>query len=313
MHDPDNTLDGALAEASQAFDQHTQTLAEIDHSYGDLAPYNLERAITEARFFLGQTAESLIEAGKRLLLIKEHEGHGGFMPALERIGIEYTAATRIMKIATKFGKANIATLQHLNGIGKVKLLELAILDDEEIQGLGQGETVRGLVLDDVATMSVRELRAALRKAKADAEQQRREAKDQEERLGQLLEHKDRKINELDMALTRRQETSQTLIFMQGLEEDLQKAVLQIAATIQTTLAGRLRALAEVSDGPERAAYFQMLAAGELGKLMASVRMVAADFDVLPDPNPASLFAEASGDDLAGIWDAVNADLDAAGA
>jgi DNA ligase-1 len=44
-----------------------------------------------------------------------------------------------------------------------------VLDEDEIEALAKGDSVRGVKLDDVETMSVRELRAALREAHAEAD------------------------------------------------------------------------------------------------------------------------------------------------
>ena len=63
------------------------------------------------RFYQQRTAEACLELGKRLVLLKEASLHGEFKPRLELLGIEYTAATRFMAVATKFSK--VATSQLL--------------------------------------------------------------------------------------------------------------------------------------------------------------------------------------------------------
>lgn len=118
------------------------------------------------RFYQQRTAEACLELGKRLVLLKEASLHGEFKPRLELLGIEYTAATRFMAVATKFSK--VATSQLLKmAASQGKVIELLVLDDEEIAELADTGTVRGMAADDIANMGVRELRANLREARAE--------------------------------------------------------------------------------------------------------------------------------------------------
>lgn len=160
-------------------------LAVIEERFG-LAPYDRQRVIEECRFFMSQSAEAMLELGKRLLQMKEVEPHGEFMDCLRAVGIEQSIANHIMRAALKFS-SNSPTFANL---GRSKLYELAFLDDQEIKELAEGGTVAGLQLDEIDRMSVRELRAALRDARAE-----KEAADQ------LIEKKNKKIDELDMKLS----------------------------------------------------------------------------------------------------------------
>jgi hypothetical protein len=78
----------ALAEAGASLSAHAQHLAVVDKKFGDIVEYQRDRVVSEAKFFVNQASESFFEAGKRLLLLKEHEEHGEFLKALERIGID---------------------------------------------------------------------------------------------------------------------------------------------------------------------------------------------------------------------------------
>jgi hypothetical protein len=180
--------------AAQALAEHQQAstgLVEIDKEFGDLVPYNRDRVVQETRFLLGQASDAMLEAGKRLIQLKEHEGHGGFLDALEAIGIHPRAAQRLMSASLKL--SNTTTLSHLKKLPKCKVLEIATLDDSEIKELGEGGTVRGLKLDDVDRMSVRELQMALRTTR---ERSKRKA-DSDERL---ISQKNSKIDELQRQL-----------------------------------------------------------------------------------------------------------------
>jgi hypothetical protein len=174
----------ALKAAGAAIDARATQLAPIDAKFGGVAPYQKDLVIEQATFFINQGSESFFEAGKRLLLLKEHEEHGEFTKALDRIGIDDRAARKLMTVAARF-----ADSKALSVLPRSKLLELAMLDDEDLAELDKGGTAAGLTFDDVDKMGVRELRQALRKER----EQRAEDNESNERL---IASKDKKLNAL---------------------------------------------------------------------------------------------------------------------
>ncbi|MDX1491297.1 MAG: hypothetical protein R3332_08420 [Pseudohongiellaceae bacterium] len=181
---PDDLIEQEAA-FNQARIEEEQNLVVIDQTYGENLPYDKTRLENETQFYLRESASSMLEAGRRLILLKEHEKHGEFIGSLDRIGLSPRAAQKMMQVAVKFAKA--PTLAHL---GKSKMLELMVEDDDDLEALADGGTVAGLKLDDIDKMSVRELKSALRKA-------REKAKAEAEVTEKLLESKDEKINQLD--------------------------------------------------------------------------------------------------------------------
>jgi hypothetical protein len=119
------------------------------------------------RFYKQRAGEDCMELGKRLLLLKEASVQGEFLPRLELLDIDPRAAQRFMAASSRFSKAVTSPLLKA-AKSQSKMLELLVLDDEEMAELSEGGTVRGMVIDDVARMGVRELRAALREANAEA-------------------------------------------------------------------------------------------------------------------------------------------------
>ncbi|EON0919321.1 DUF3102 domain-containing protein [Escherichia coli] len=174
----------------------TQHRMEIMQQFGDGLPYERDRVVHEARFYMAQSAEAMLEAGKRLIILKENEPHGEFIKILEsELGLAYRTSVRMMQASTKYLspalKPNVPTLAHL---GKAKLFELITEDDEELAELADGGTVAGLTLDDVDRMSVRELRQALREARETNAAQQRVLADKNEKIDSLstrLEKKSR--------------------------------------------------------------------------------------------------------------------------
>lgn len=179
-----------IAAATATADKHHQHLATIDATYGDGLPYDPQRLINETRFYLQQSADAMLEAGKRLVLLKEHEPEGEYYRALEQIGIAPRAARKMAQAAIKFGDGRRPALAAL---GKTKLLELMVEEGEDLDALADGGTLAGLTLDDIDRMTSRELKAALREAKEKARQER-------ETHEALLQKKDQKINELDKVI-----------------------------------------------------------------------------------------------------------------
>ena len=59
-----------------------EQLQEVDRTYGDGRPYDRDRITAEARHHLGQGVLAMLEAGKRLIVLKEHEAHGEWLSLL---------------------------------------------------------------------------------------------------------------------------------------------------------------------------------------------------------------------------------------
>lgn len=170
------------AEALNAVSAHSGAVADL---YGDGVPYDRSRCISEARFFMAQSAEAMLELGKRLIQIKENEPHGEFVEIVEqRLGIPSRTAQRFMAASVKF-IAPAAKAPALALLGKTKLFELLDETDEAIEALADGGTLAGLDLDDMQTMTSRELRAALVE-----DRKKLAAKDK------LIAKKDEKLNQL---------------------------------------------------------------------------------------------------------------------
>lgn len=111
-----------------------------------------------------RSVEACLEVGKGLAVLKEACGHGEFLQRLDNLNIETRVAQRFMASARRF--SNAASTPLLTSIGnQTKLFEMLVLDDEQVEELALTGQTGELALDDVATMSVKELRAALRKEK----------------------------------------------------------------------------------------------------------------------------------------------------
>src|SRR5690606_1446833 len=96
-------------------------------------------------------------------------------------------ARRMMQASIRYLGSDLggAKRSTLSVLGKSKLYELMVLDDEELDELSEGGTVAGLKKDDIEYMSARELRAKLREAREDAAAKLRVMADKDTKLNEL--------------------------------------------------------------------------------------------------------------------------------
>ena len=167
-----------------ALSGHAQKLGTLAAQLGYEGSLALGSLEDEVRFYQQRTVESCMEIGKRLLLIKEQTPHGEFNKRIEMLNFTPRMAQKFMSAVLKFSKTNSNSLLQKAG-NQTKLLELVMLDDDEIELIEQGGSIGDVNLDSIETMSVRELKKALRDAKADID-----AKEQ------VIKTKDQKANEL---------------------------------------------------------------------------------------------------------------------
>lgn len=201
-----------IGHAQTQISQNTLALADQLGYDGSLTVGALE---DEIRFYQRRSVEAILALGTRLALLKEMSPHGEFARRIELLGFSYRTAARFMQAALKTSKsATVAYLaDQISNSGK--FLELVTLDDDDLAALKDGGTLAGLTLDDVEKMSVSELRASLREARAESQ-----AKDR------VLEQNQAKINELAVKAEKRKTSPSPLTEspwpeqIDGLKDDL---------------------------------------------------------------------------------------------
>lgn len=245
---------GALTVQRNEQNERVLTLARELNYQGSTDLAVLENSARDAikRIGLG-----IFELGGYLLLLKEGCEHGGFIPALERLGLAPRAAQNYMNLTRRF--ANASTSAHLEKLGFSKMVELLPLDDGQVDGLiSEGQTGE-LDLDDVSRMSVKELRAAVRKERAESAKQKNRAERQEAVNAEMHEEV-RQIKRLP-------------------EAEQAKRLLSEAGTIQDEVMGMVRgnlrrALEKLNESGQDQSLF---AAGMLGQLIAELTMLRDEF------------------------------------
>lgn len=191
---PETPEYGLIAQGMQAMDEMAKLKEqaaenalilslEIGYEFeGGLNPDLIQRDIAAN---MRRSVEACLEVGKGLLVLKAACMHGEFLGRLEALNLEATVAKRFMQSARKF--SNGASTHLLEAAGnQTKLFEMLVLDDEQIEELETLGQTGELKLDDVATMTAKELRQAVR-----FERQEREA------VEKLVEVKNKNIDSLE--------------------------------------------------------------------------------------------------------------------
>ena len=238
-------------------------LATLLRYEGATDPATLENS---ARECIKRAGMALFEFGGYLLLLRAACAHGEFLPALERLNIEPRSAQRYMKVTQRFAGHKSDTVSHLQGLGVRKLLDMAVLDDEQLEELTELGHTGELALDDAATMSVKELRAAVREAK-----QERQAQED------LLAAKSKQIDALKLKTKRIQAAPPDEVLA-----DLKKEATALANDAQGLVMGGLRqaVLAIAAHGEDGAQAHRAFLAGLLAPLQRELTMLRQEFDLV---------------------------------
>ena len=220
-----------------------------------------------------RSVEACLEVGRGLRVLKEACEHGQFISRIDALGIEVRVAQKFMASAAKFSNAASTPLLKAAG-NQTKLFEMLVLDDEQIEELELTGQTGELKLDDIATMSVKELRATLRETRENAEAQAR-----------LLADKNSKIDELAAKLTTKKPRVQTPPpDVEG--EEIRKEASQFAFEAESVVRGKLRAafqsLAEHAE--KHGMAHDDFMAGLLCQVAVSVKQLRGEFGVKEAPD-----------------------------
>ena len=233
--------------------------ANIMAKFSNGEAYNEAVWIERGRFAVRQTMEGMFELGRALIVIKEHTPHGRFAEIAEKeFGLGRRESQRLMNATLRFIDPKMKQAQSkLMALGKSKLLELLVEEDDAIVNLADGGDLNGHTLDDVDRMTIKELRAALRESRETAE-----AKDK------IIADKNKKVDELAEKLAKKQTGKEPSPEDVGSELTMQLSSLEVAARSD------LSRFAEVFE--------RMLAHGEANGYDHRPQMVAAINQIIRD-------------------------------
>lgn len=141
---------------------------EVLAKFGDGLPYSRDHYIAEIRRGMVRTIETVLDIGRRLLVIREHEPYGQWLPTLREIGLGASHAQRMMAAAARIDSMQLAAPARklLESTGAPsKLFDLLALDDDELEKIAGHETE--IDPDDIEQMTTSELRRHLRTLRED--------------------------------------------------------------------------------------------------------------------------------------------------
>jgi hypothetical protein len=267
----------ALKKAHAALPVLAAQTSEAMKAIGYELAYHRERVVQEAQFYMANSAEAMLQAGKRLVVLKEHEPHGDFVEILEtRLGLSPRVAQKMMQASVKFLDTKAlsnASTSALLAIGKSKLLELITEDSEDLAQLADGGTLAGMGLDDIERMTVREVRSALREARAEREADK-----------VLLDRKNAKIDDQARQIKRIQKAPPDEVLAQ-LQKETTSQMHDALGCLRGTLRGAFNALRghheTVGTGDS-----DVFMAGIVGQLQHELTAIRNDFG-LPDVSAAA--------------------------
>lgn len=144
--------------------------AEIALHLRDGESYDVVSTINSLRQIRDDISSRLFEMGRLLTLIKLNEAPDTYRKLLNDCSIAPAFASRAGSMYRKFCGGKRAAL--VGQLSSSKLLELMSEPEEALDELAEGGSIAGIPADDIAKMSVREVQAGLRKARADLEKQR---------------------------------------------------------------------------------------------------------------------------------------------
>lgn len=198
-----------------AISSHAQKVGGLAASLGYEGALTVGALEDEIRFYQQRSVEAVLELGKRLLILKEITPHGEFKQRTEMLGFSSRMAQKFMSAVLKFSKANSSSLLAKAG-SQTKILELVVLDDDDIDVLEQGGSIGDLSLDTIETMTVSELKKALRDAKSDIEAKEQVIKTKDQKANELLEENTKLKSPAQ--IKKRAETEQQQLAKKALEE-----------------------------------------------------------------------------------------------
>ncbi len=207
--------------------------------------YNLMVCLEKAKMYQEQMASGMLGLGAQLLLLKANEEHGNFIAAVEELGLSVRSADYAMSAALKFGNSH--TCANFEMLGNSKIRALTVLDDDDAQDLVNGEKIDGLgSLDDVAQMTVKELKKALRELRNERTKTQEEHAKQLEAVEEVVRRKEGKISELEMELAGKQPPTKEELAQKSLEE-IRREMAGKLATMSATLDELSRLLMQAQE------------------------------------------------------------------
>ena len=230
--------------------------------FGDGLPWHPAHYEAEIKRELQSGLVSLLRAGRYMLVARECAAHGEWAGMLERLGVSRSQAQRMMEAARR--TSNVPSLGHLGEkLGSTKFFDLLALPDDELAELAEGGSIDGIGdAEDLAGMTSRELKAALREARETIAAKDERSAERERKIEKLQ-------RDLSKAKRERAEATPDEVAVQ-LRDACSKAVMAVRAE----LSGVDETFAELAaHGVETESSNSAFLAGLVHELLTDVQLI----------------------------------------
>lgn len=188
----------------------------------ELTEFNIEKTTAEILILKEQTAQNIIEIGKRLIKVKENLQHGEYLNWLEnKVDFSDRTARNFMKVANTF-----ENWQPVANLGTRKLLALAGLDEEDRQEVMQE--------NNTEEMTARELEKVV-KEKKEIKNQLQAEQEYSEELQQAIKEKEQKIKALQNEIENIQIPEKEIIEKEVIKEVIPQNLILEKQTLEKEL------------------------------------------------------------------------------
>ncbi len=205
----------------------------------ELTEFNIEKTTAEILILKDQTAQNIIEIGRRLIEVKEILEHGEYLKWLkEKVDFTERTAQRFVKVATVF--SNTTPVSHL---GTRKLLALAGLDEEDRQ-----EVMKENKVEDMTT---RELERVI-KEKKEIKEQLKEEQEYSNELQEAIKEKENKIKTLQNEIEKIQIPEKEIIKKEVVKEVVPEHLLREKEMLKQEIAQQQQQLEKLQKRAEKA-------------------------------------------------------------
>ena len=205
----------------------------------ELIEFNIEKTTAEILMLKDQTAQNIIEIGRRLIEVKETLEHGEYLKWLkEKVDFTERTAQRFVKVATVF--SNTTPVSHL---GTRKLLALAGLDEEDREEV--------MKENNVEDMTTRELEQVV-KEKKEIKKQLEAEKEYSNELQDAIKEKEKQIKTLQQKIENIQIPEKEIVEKETIKEVVPEHIIQEKRMLKKEIEEQQQQLEKLQKRAEKA-------------------------------------------------------------
>lgn len=278
---PKNTtpISGELVERDAEYNRSKQLLVA---EFGEGLHWDPDHYTAAIAAEMKRGCEAFLRAGRLLVVAKGCASHGEWSGMMERLGLEPRQAHRMMEAAKRVAALpnRSTSTDLLQAAGSPsKLIELLSLPEDQFKELAEVGETGELSLDDVAKMTVRDLRNAVREARADLDAKDERAAERERKI-EALQKELRKAKGQRERATPEERAAELRTLATATQLHLVAAV-HAQGEDSDSLFTRFRDLREAAELAGDAGEHDDFMAGLIGDLMGQLRRLRDVFGLPP--------------------------------